>query len=115
MRIVQNKPAHEKQPEAVVADNEEDQEEQAEVPESPPKSVISISGAPARVCILVDWQTSSCIEEVVCVVNCSNHVLLQGNQDFPQSAVKAFHEKTPAPSKELRPVTKNHAINQPKK
>lgn len=39
----------------------------------------------------------------------------QGDQDFPASSVKAFHEKTPTPANEFRPVHKKNAIQQPKK
>jgi len=86
MRITQHKV--DKPEPKVEPKNEEEEgdEEQAEEP-APPKVVLSVSGAIAR-----------------------------GDQDFPASSVKAFHEKQPKPTNEYRPIPKmNHAINQPKK
>ncbi|KAJ6216931.1 hypothetical protein RDWZM_008088 [Blomia tropicalis] len=65
---------------------EKDGDEEVPVEEPQPKVVISVSGAIAR-----------------------------GDQDFPASSVKAFHEKSPKPVNEFRPIMKNHAIQQPKK
>jgi len=90
MRITQNKPIHNEKPVAnepkKEGDEEEDEEEVA--PEVPvPKPQLVISGAVAR-----------------------------GDSDFPASSVKAFHEKTPLPTNEYRPVVnKTNIINQPRK
>ncbi|KAH9389861.1 PREDICTED: death-associated protein 1-like [Rhagoletis zephyria] len=85
MRITQNKVTHHDKPEPKVEKKEGEEEDEAVV-EAPPKVVLSVSGAIAR-----------------------------GDQDFPASSVKAFHEKTPTPANEFRPVHKKNAIQQPKK
>lgn len=40
-------------------------------------------------------------------------MLLKEEKAYPPEAIKHYHN-TPLPSKELRPVVKNHTINQPK-
>lgn len=66
---------------------EEGDEENEEIITTPAPMICSISGAPIR-----------------------------GNEDFPSSSVKAFHEKKTIPKNEFRPKQQNsHAIHQPRK
>lgn len=105
MRITQHKNTPHEKPEPKVEGGAKEEEENQE--EAPPKVVLSVSGAIARVITLAHF---------LFTVNLSGQCFsFQGDQDFPASSVKAFHDKTPKPANEFRPINKNHAIQQPKK